>query len=95
MDPMVTVLGMVLEVVMEMGEVAAAEEDGAEVVEMVPEVLLGVLGVLVERAGQDLSQTACGMDQGPVKDRVGGEGRTEEEETEGKERHWQRIQPWQ
>ena len=76
-------------------EVAAAEEevDGAEVVELVLEVLLGVLGVLVGRDGQGLSQTACGMVQGPVKDREGGEGRMEEV-TEGRERHWQGP-PWQ
>ena len=97
---MLTALGMVREVVMEMGEVAGVEvaaaeeeEDGAEVVEMVLEVLSGVLGVLVERDGQGPSQTACGMVQGPVKDRGGGEGRMEEV-TKGRERHWQRP-PWQ
>ena len=85
---------------MEMGEVAGVEvaaageeEGGAEVVEMVLEVLSGVLGVLVERDGQGPSQTACGMVLGPVKDRGGGEGRMEEV-TKGRERHWQRP-PWQ
>ena len=94
LDLMETVLGMVREVVM---ETVGAEgvEDGAEGAEMVLEVLLGVLGALVDRDGQDQSQTVCGMDQVPVKDRLGGEGRTEEEGTEEKERHWQRLQPWQ
>ena len=96
---MPTVLGMVREVVMEMGavagvEVAAAEEeeDVAEVVEMVLEVLLGVLEVLevlVVRDGQGLSQTACGMVQVPVKDKGSGEERVEKV-TEGRERNWQR-----
>ena len=98
-DLMQTALGMVREVVMEMEAVAGVEvaaveeeEDAEEVVEMVLEVLLGVLGVLevlVVRDGQGLSQTACGMVQGPVNDKGGGEERVEEV-TEGRERHWQR-----
>ena len=98
-DPMQTALGMVREVVMEMGAVAGVEvaaveeeEDVAEVVEMVLGVLLGVLEVLevlVVRDGQGLSQTACGMVQGPVKDKGSGEERVEKV-TEGRERNWQR-----
>ena len=95
-DPMQTVLGMGREVVMEMGAVAGVEvaaveeeEDVVEVVEMVLEVLLGVLEVLVVRDGQGLSQTACGMVQGPVKDKGSVEERAEKV-TEGRERHRQR-----
>ena len=97
---MLTVLGMDQEAVMEMGEVAAAEEgedeDEAEVDEMVLEVLLGVLEVLevlVVRDGQGLNQTACGMVQEPVKDKRDGERRVGKVR-EGRERH-RRRPPWQ
>ena len=97
---MLTVLGMDQEAVMEMGEVAAAEEgedeDEAEGDEMVLEVLLGgleVLEVLVVRDGQGLNQTACGMVQEPVKDKRDGERRVGKVR-EGRERHWRRP-PWQ
>ena len=94
---MLTVLGMDQEAVMEMGEVAAAEEEEeeeeAEVDEMVLEVLLGVLEVLVVRDGQGLNQTACGMVQEPVKDKRDGERRVGKVR-EGRERHWRRP-PWQ
>ena len=97
---MLTVLGMDQEAVMEMGEVAAAEEgedeDEAEVDEMVLEVLLGVLEVLevlVVRDGQGLNQTACGMVQEPVKDKRDGERRVGKVR-EGRERHRGRP-PWQ
>ena len=95
---MLTVLGMDQEAVMEMGEVAAAEEgeEEAEVDEMVLEVLLGVLEVLevlVVRDGQGLNQTACGMVQEPVKDKRDGERRVGKVR-EGRERH-RRRPPWQ